>query len=89
MNVPLPKMLQQPNIHRDQPREASDHRPFGFPMFAFIINARRNKLKPLVWERNGFVIWYKRLERHRFQWPRRSVAMCGNSVWSALIQAIA
>jgi transposase len=38
-------------------------------MFAFI-NARRNKLKILVWERNGFILWYKRLERHRFHWPR-------------------
>ena len=24
----------------------------------------------LVWERNGFIVWYKRLERHRFHWPR-------------------
>jgi transposase len=38
-------------------------------LFAFI-NARRNKLKLLVWERNGFVIWYKRLERDKFHWPR-------------------
>jgi hypothetical protein len=28
-----------------------------------IINRRRNKLKLLIWERNGFIIWYKRLER--------------------------
>ena len=34
--------------------------------------ARRNKLKLLIWERNGFIVWYKRLERHRFHWPRRS-----------------
>ena len=38
-------------------------------MFAFV-NARRNKLKILVWERNGFILWYKRLERHPFHWPR-------------------
>ncbi len=43
--------------------------PMSGAMFAFI-NARRNKLKLLVWERNGFIIWYKRLERHRFHWPR-------------------
>jgi transposase len=45
--------------------------PMSGAMFVFI-NARRNKLKLLVWERNGFVIWYKRLERYRFHWPRRS-----------------
>ena len=43
--------------------------PLSGAMFAFI-NARRNKLKILVWERNGFILWYKRLERHRFHWPR-------------------
>jgi transposase len=43
--------------------------PLGGAMFAFI-NARRNKLKILVWERNGFILWYKRLERHHFHWPR-------------------
>ncbi len=45
--------------------------PASGAMFAFI-NARRNKLKLLVWERNGFVIWYKRLERDKFHWPRRA-----------------
>jgi transposase len=43
--------------------------PTSGALFAFI-NARRNKLKLLVWERNGFVIWYKRLERDKFHWPR-------------------
>ena len=36
--------------------------PMSGAMFVFI-NARRNKLKILVWERNGFIVWYKRLER--------------------------
>jgi transposase len=43
--------------------------PTSGALFAFI-NARRNKLKLLLWERNGFVIWYKRLERDKFHWPR-------------------
>ena len=44
--------------------------PMSGALFVFI-NRRRNKLKCLTWERNGFVIWYKRLERHRFHWPRQ------------------
>jgi transposase len=43
--------------------------PFSGALFAFI-NARCNKLKLLVWEKNGFIVWYKRLERHKFHWPR-------------------
>ena len=39
-------------------------------LFVFI-NRRRDKLKVLFWERNGFVVWYKRLEAERFPWPVR------------------
>lgn len=50
-------------------REVIQQDPTSGALFAFI-NARRNKLKLLVWEKNGFIIWYKRLERHKFHWPR-------------------
>lgn len=45
--------------------------PLSGALFVFI-NRSRNKLKLLLWERNGFVIWYKRLERDKFHWPRTS-----------------
>jgi transposase len=31
----------------------------------------RNKIKLLCWERNGFVVWYKRLEKQRLKCPRQ------------------
>lgn len=45
--------------------------PLSGALFVFI-NRRRDKLKILRWEKNGFVVWYKRLEQHRFHWPRCS-----------------
>lgn len=42
--------------------------PFGSVLFVFI-NRRRDKIKILYWEKNGFCLWYKRLEKQRFKWP--------------------
>ena len=52
-------------------KEVIQQDPTSGALFAFI-NQRRNKLKLLVWERNGFIVWYKRLERDKFHWPRQS-----------------
>ncbi len=45
--------------------------PFSARLFGFT-NHRRNQCRLLVWERNGFVLWTKRLEKQRFTWPKRS-----------------
>jgi|GEM_PF-281262 len=42
--------------------------PFGSTLYVFI-NRRRDKIKALYWHRNGFCLWYKRLEQERFTWP--------------------
>nr|XP_061809044.1 uncharacterized protein y4hO-like [Nerophis lumbriciformis] len=42
--------------------------PFSTQLFVFR-NRRNDKLKALVWDTNGFVVFYKRLERGRFPWP--------------------
>ncbi len=42
--------------------------PFSGSLFVFT-NRRRNILKVLYWDRNGFCLWQKRLEKHRFRWP--------------------
>jgi transposase len=33
-------------------------------------NKSADKVKLLYWDRNGFVVHYKRLEQGRFKWPR-------------------
>jgi transposase len=43
--------------------------PFSSSLFVFC-NRQRDKLKILRWDYNGFWLYYRRLERGRFQWPK-------------------
>jgi transposase len=47
--------------------------PFADALFVFS-NRTRNAIKLLYWERNGFCLWQKRLEKDRFIWPKPNPA---------------
>jgi transposase len=48
--------------------EQMELNPFSGHLFVFC-NRQKNMLKILYWERNGFCLWHKRLEKHSFKWP--------------------
>jgi transposase len=52
-------------------QESMDIDPFSGHLFVFC-NRKRNILKILYWDRNGFCLWSKRLEKHFFRWPESS-----------------
>jgi len=49
-------------------QEQLDLDPLSGHLFAFC-NRRRDVVKVLYWDRNGFCLWHKRLEKERFRWP--------------------
>ncbi|GIM47316.1 transposase [Collibacillus ludicampi] len=48
--------------------------PFSPCLFVFC-NRKRDKLKILHWEHNGFWLYYRRLEKGKFQWPEEASAV--------------
>jgi transposase len=48
--------------------EALKKDPYGGHLFVFV-GKSKDKVKILFWDRNGFVLYLKRLERGRFQLP--------------------
>ena len=43
--------------------------PFDKTLYIFT-NKRRKLVKLFYWDKNGFAIWYKKLEKDHFAWPK-------------------
>ncbi len=61
--------------------------PFGGDVFVFI-NRRRNQIKLLCWEGDGFMLFYKRLEKGTFELPKGDEARASVEILSSLLQGI-
>ena len=42
--------------------------PFSSSLFVFC-NKKRDRVKMLCWDHNGFWLYFRRLEKGRFRWP--------------------
>lgn len=42
--------------------------PLAEALYVFC-NRSRDKLKLVYWDKTGFALWYKRLEKDKFKWP--------------------
>jgi transposase len=60
-------------------RETIAQDPLSGHLFVFA-NRRRDRLKILYWDRDGYAIWMKRLEKGTFRWPAPGAAA---AEWSA------
>lgn len=49
-------------------RNHISHELLSGDVFIFL-NKRRDRIKLLVWDRNGFIVWYKVLEQGTFELP--------------------
>lgn len=47
-----------------------DISPFTDAIFVFT-NKKRDKLKIVYWDKTGFAMWYKRLDKNKFKWPTK------------------
>ena len=53
--------------------EALDSTPLSGDLYLFR-GKRADRIKAMIWDRNGVAIWYKRLEKSKYKWPSRDSA---------------
>ena len=65
--------------------------PLDGSLYMFL-SKRRNRMKCLVWDRTGFWLFYKRLEKGTFQLPTHSSDQAGLSLsyeqWMLILEGI-
>ena len=61
--------------------------PMDGTLFVFL-NRSRDMVKALYWDRDGFALWSKRLERGRFTPPKEDGGVIGRAELSLLLDGV-
>ena len=56
--------------------------------FFIFLNRQRNLMKVLIWDSDGFVIFYKRLEKGTFPWKWDNMATLNRRTFLMLLEGI-
>ena len=51
--------------------ESDTDLPLGSGALFLFTNKQRAKIKVLYWDKTGFALWYKRLEKAKYKWPSK------------------
>lgn len=56
--------------------------------FFIFLNRRKDHMKILAWDNDGFIIWYKRLEKGTFQWKWNDVEKLDRRTFLMILEGI-
>ncbi len=68
-------------------RESFDCDPTDGSLFIFL-NRQRNMVKALYWDRDGFALWQKRLERGRFTFSAEGSTLIDRAELALILEGV-